>query len=83
VSNATFYAKRLNRGQSEIYINSNGKESTHRVLPTNELFNNVAFFYGLEETAAFYEAMQVRVGSVATLTVGQIDVLAAALRLVL
>jgi hypothetical protein len=75
------HAKRLNHGQSEIYIEINGTESKRRILATNELRNITARLCPKETFDTFYQALYVRVGSHATLTTADMDEIATELRL--
>jgi hypothetical protein len=79
---ATLHARLINHGQSEIWLELDGKEVTQRrTLATNEVNNVTRRQCTPESFAAFYAAYHVTVGSVATLAVPNLDEIATELRL--
>jgi hypothetical protein len=78
----TLFAKRINHGQSEIWLSSNRKELTERrTLATNEVLNVTRRHCSPEVLGAFYAEYQSNIGRVAALLVPNLDEVAAELRL--
>lgn len=75
-------AKQINHGQSEIWLEAEGKELTpHRTLATNEVVN-VARRYCTEETFNdFYQRYHIAVGQAASLSVPNLEEIATELKL--
>jgi hypothetical protein len=79
---ATLYAQRINHGQSEIWLEADGKELTQRrKLATNEVVNVTRRHCTPEAFQAFYAEYQIAVDHVATLAVPNLGEIAAELRL--
>jgi hypothetical protein len=79
---ATLCALKINYGQSEIWLKIDGKELTQRrKLATNEVVNVARRYCTPEVFKAFYADYNVAAGHVATLTVANLDEIAAELRL--
>lgn len=78
----TFYAQRVNHGQSEIWIGNDGEELTERrTLATNEVLNVTRHHCVPEVFEAFYVEYSAAIGRVATLTGNNVNAVAAELRL--
>jgi hypothetical protein len=79
---ATLCALMINNGQSEIWLETDGKELTQRrKLATNEVVNVARRHCTPEVFGAFYADYHIAAGHVATLTVANLDEIAAELRL--
>jgi hypothetical protein len=79
---ATLCALKINNGQSEIWLETDGKELTQRrKLATNEVVNVARRHCTPEVFQAFYADYNVAVGRIATLAVANLDEIAAELRL--
>lgn len=79
---ATLHAQQINHGQSEIWLEAEGKELTHRrTLATNEVVNVTRRHCAPEVFNAFYADYHTAVGNVAVLSVPNLDEIAAELRL--
>jgi hypothetical protein len=79
---ATLCALKINHGQSEIWLETDGKELTQRrKLATNEVVNVARRHCAPEVFGAFYADYHIAVGRVATLAAAQLDEIAAELRL--
>ena len=75
-------AKQINHGQSEIWLEAEGKELTpHRTLATNEVVNVVRRSTSEDVFKAFYAEYHVALEHIATLDVANLDVIAAELKL--
>ncbi len=78
----TFYARRVNHGQSEIWIETDGKELTQRrTLATNEVLNVTRRHCVPEVFEAFCIEYSAAIGRVATLAGNNVDAVSAELRL--
>jgi hypothetical protein len=79
---ATLYAQQINHGQSEIWLEADGKELTQRrKLATNEVVNVTRRHCTPEVFQVFYSDYHAALGHVATLAVPNLDEIAAELRL--
>jgi len=79
---ATLYAQQLNHGQSEIWLEADGRELTpRRKLATNEVVNVTRRQCTPEFFQAFYLDYHIAVGHVAKLTVPNLDEIIAELKL--
>ncbi len=79
---ATLCALKINYGQSEVWLGKDGKELTQRRrLATNEVVNVVRRHCPHDVFRVFYADFSLAAGSVATLTVANLDEIAAELRL--
>jgi hypothetical protein len=79
---ATLCAPKINNGQSEIWLETDGKERTQRrKLATNEVVNVARRHCTPEVFGAFYADYHITAGRVATLTAVNLDEIAAELRL--
>jgi len=79
---ASLNAQQINQGQSEIWLESGGKELTQRrKLATNEVVNVTRRRCTPEVFQAFYADYHIAVGHVATLAVPNLDEIAAELGL--
>jgi hypothetical protein len=79
---AKLCALKINYGQSEIWLETDGKELTQRrTLATNEVVNVVRRSCTPEVFGAFYADYHIGAGHTATLTVANLDEIAAELRL--
>jgi hypothetical protein len=79
---AKLYAQQINHGQSEIWLEADGRELTERrTLATNELNNVTRRRCTPEVFEAFYRDYHTAVGHVATLAVSNLDEIAVELRL--
>lgn len=75
-------AKQINHGQSEIWLEAEGKELTpHRTLATNEVVNVVRRSTPMDVFQAFYTEYHVALEHIASLDVANLDVIAAELKL--
>jgi hypothetical protein len=75
-------ALKINYGQSEIWLETDGKELTQRrTLATNEVINVARRYCTPEVFGAFYADYHTAPGHTATLTVDNLDEIAAELRL--
>jgi hypothetical protein len=75
-------AQRIDNGQSEIWLDADGKELTQRrKLATNEVLNVTRRHCALEVFEVFYASYRMAIGHVATLSVPNLDEIAAELRL--
>lgn len=75
-------AKQINHGQSEIWLEANGKELTpHRTLATNEVVNVVRRSTPEDVFKAFYADYHVALEHIASLDVANLDVIATELKL--
>ena len=82
VEGVALYARQINHGQSEIWLEADGKELTQRrTLATNEVVNVTRRHCAPEVFAAFYVDYHVAVGHVAVLAVPNLDELAVELKL--
>ncbi len=78
----TLHAKQINYGQSEIWLEANGKELTQRrTLATNEVINVTRRHCLPEAFEAFNKDYHIAVGHTATLAVPNLDEIAGELRL--
>ena len=76
------HAQQINYGQSEIWLESDGKELTQRRrLAANEVFNVTRRHCASDTFQAFYVDYHTAVGHIATLAVPNPDEIAAELRL--
>lgn len=76
------HAKQINHGRSEIWLEEDGKELTNRRnLATNEVVNVARRLCAAEVFESFYKDYHVAVGHVATLSVANLEEIAAELRL--
>jgi hypothetical protein len=81
-ADVTLCAQKINYGQSEIWLEVDGKELTQRrKLATNEVVNVARRHCTPEVFGAFYADYHIAVGRVATLTAANLDEIAAELRL--
>jgi len=79
---AKLYARQINYGQSEIWLQADGKELTQRrKLATNEVVNVTRRHCMPEVFQAFYADYHRSVGDVATLAVPNLDEIATELSL--
>jgi len=79
---ATLYTQQINHGQSEIWLEADGKELTpRRKLATNEVINVTRRHCTPEVFQTFYAEYHIAVGHIATLTVPNLDEVAAELKL--
>ncbi len=79
---AKLHVQQINHGQSEIWLEAEGKELTHRRrLATNEVVNVARRHCPDEVFKAFYADYHTSVGYVATLAVPSLGEIAAELRL--
>jgi hypothetical protein len=79
---AALCALKINNGQSEIWLETDGKELTQRrKLATNEVVNVARRHCTPEVFGVFYADYCTAKGRVATLTVANLDEIAAELRL--
>jgi len=79
---ATLCALKINYGQSEIWLETDGKELTQRrKLATNEVVNVARRHCTQEVFGAFCADYHIAAGHVAKLTVANLDEIAAELRL--
>lgn len=75
-------AKQINHGQSEIWLEADGKEITpHRTLATNEVENIVRSSTPEDVFKVFYAEYHVALEHVASLDAQNLDVIAAELKL--
>lgn len=75
-------AKQINHGQSEIWLEAEGKELTpHRTLATNEVVNVVRRSTPEDVFKTFYADYHVALEHIASLDVANLDVIAAELKL--
>jgi hypothetical protein len=78
----TLYAQKINHGQSEIWLGTDGKELTQRrTLATNEVLNVTRHHCAPEMFGAFYVDFNTTVGHVAALAVANVNEIAAELKL--
>ena len=79
---ATLNAQQINHGQAEIWLEADGKELTQRrKLATNEVINVTRRHCTPEVFQTFYAEYHIAVGHIATLTVPNLDEVAAELKL--
>ena len=79
---AKLYARQINDGQSEIWLEADGRELTQRrKLATNEVVNVTRRHCTPEVFQAFYADYHIAAGHVAKLAVPNLDEIAAELRL--
>lgn len=79
---ATLFARQINHGQSEIWLEADGKELTaRRKVATNEVVNVARRCCTPEVFQAFYADYHITVGHVATLVGPNLDEIAVELRL--
>jgi hypothetical protein len=75
-------ALKINYDQSEIWLETDGKKQTQRLkLATNEVINVARRYCTPEVFGAFYADYHIAPGHTATLTVANLDEIAAELRL--
>lgn len=75
-------AKQINHGQSEIWLEADGKELTpHRTLATNEVVNVVRRSTPEDVFKTFYADYHVALEHIASLDLANLDVIAAELKL--
>lgn len=75
-------AKQINHGQSEIWLEADGKELTaRRTLATNEVVNVTRRHVAEDAFKAFYAEYHTGLEHIATLDVANVDVIAAELKL--
>ena len=78
----TFFAKRINYGQSEIWLGQDGHDPTQRrTLATNEVLNITRRLCASDVFQTFHDDYYKAVDQVATLIVPNIEELAAQFRL--
>jgi hypothetical protein len=78
----TFFAKRINYGQSEIWLGHDGQDLTQRrKLATNEVLNITRRLCVPDVFQAFYDDYYTAIDQVATLIVPNIEELSAEFRL--
>lgn len=76
------YARQINHGQSEIWVEADGKELTQRrTLATNEVVNVTCRLCSSEVFDLFYKSYHSAVGNIATLNVPNLGEIARELRL--
>lgn len=75
-------AKQINHGQSEIWLEAEGKELTpHRTLATNEVVNVARRHCPDDIFKDFYQRYHIAVGQAASLSVPNLEEIAAELKL--
>jgi hypothetical protein len=75
-------AKQINHGQSEIWLQADGKELTpHRTLATNEVVNVVRRTTSEDVFKAFYAEYHIALEHIASLDVPNLDAIATELKL--
>lgn len=80
-SKTSLQAKQINHGQSEIWLEAEGKELTpHRTLATNEVVNVVRRSTPEDIFKTFYADYHVALEHIASLDVANLDVIAAELK---
>lgn len=80
--NSQLCARQINHGQSEIWLEADGKDLTERrTIATNEVVNVARRHCPSDVLQEFYRAYHVAIGHVATLAVTNLDEIAAELRL--
>jgi hypothetical protein len=78
----TFFAKRINYGQSEIWLGHDGQDLTkRRTLATNEVLNITRRLCVPDVFQTFHDDYYAAIDQVATLVVPNIEELAAEFRL--
>ena len=81
-SKTLLQAKQINHGQSEIWLEADGKELTaHRTLATNEVVNVVRRSTPDDVFKTFYAEYHVALEHTASLDVENLDAIAAELKL--
>ncbi len=76
------HARQINHGQSEIWVEANGKELTQRrTLATNEVVNVARRLCSSEAFESFYSGYYRVVGNITTLNVPNLGELVSELRL--
>jgi hypothetical protein len=79
---ATLYAQRINYGQSEIWLEADGRELTQRrTLATNEVVNVTRRYCTSEVFQGFYVDYHIALGHVAKLALPNLDEIVADLKL--
>jgi hypothetical protein len=79
---AKLHTRRINHGQSEIWLEADGRELTQRrILATNEVLNVTRRHCAPEVFDAFYASNRTVVGEVATLVAPNLDEIATELNL--
>jgi hypothetical protein len=80
--NAHLRASQINHGQSEIWLEGDGKDLTERrTIATNEVVNVTRRYCPPDVFQEFYRAYHVAIGHIATLAVTNLDEIANELRL--
>lgn len=75
-------AQRVDNGQSEIWLQADGKELTpRRRLATNEVINITRRHCTLEAFQAFYSEYQIAIGQIARMDLSNLDAVAVEFRL--
>ncbi len=79
---AILYAKQINHGQSEIWLDADGQELTpHRTLATNEVVNVMRRHAAEDAFKRFYADYHVALDHVATLDLVNLDGIVVELKL--
>jgi hypothetical protein len=79
---ATLQTRQINHGQSEVWLEADGKELTpRRTLATNEVNNVTRRHCPSEIFEAFYKQYHIGLGHIASLSVPNLDEIAAKLKL--
>ena len=82
MGNATLQAKRINYGQSLIWLEVEGRELTRpQSIATNEVDNVIRRHCPKEIFDAFYEQYHMGLDNIASLSIPNLDALAAELKL--
>jgi hypothetical protein len=80
--NTQMCARQINHGQSEIWLEADGKDLTERrTIATNEVVNVTGGHCPSDVFQEFYRAYHVAIGHIATLAVTNLDEIAAELRM--
>ncbi len=78
----TLQARQINHGQSEIWLEADGKELTpRRTLATNEVVNVTRRHCPTEVFESFYKDYHRAVGHIASLAISNLDEVSAELKL--
>ncbi len=79
---ATLQTRQINHGQSEIWLEADGKELTlRRTLATNEVNNVTRRHCPTDIFETFYKQYHIALGHIASLSVPNLDEIAAELKL--
>lgn len=79
---ATLQTRQINHGQSEIWLEADGKELTlRRTLATNEVNNVIRRHCPTDIFETFYKQYHIALGHIASLSVPNLDEIAAELKL--